>query len=537
MIADATRSGLSETEFRWDIPRQFNFGSDVVDRIARENDHAALIWCDAAGREERYSFSNMARLTNRCANLLAAAGLRRGDRMIVMLPRLPQWQIAMVGCMKLGAVPIPCVEMLTERDIRYRIEHSGARAAITTVANIGKFPAWGEAPDIRISIGGGAGWSDYETLLSEAGDQFSAAPLAADDPAILYYTSGSSGHPKGVLHATRAIFAWRVSARFWLDVSERVVIWCTADTGWSKAGTSVLFGPWSEGATVLFHDGPFDPKRRLELLERYRVTVFCASASELRRLAQEDVRSHDLAALRHTVSAGEAVSPALVEQWTKLTGVPLVEGYGQTETLMTATNRPREAQRSGSTGRALVGTEIVIIGDGGVCLPAGEVGTIAVALPNPQIMLGYWREPGRSEAMIVRNEAGEWFMTGDLGHMDEAGYVYFDGRADDLINSAGYRIGPLEVENTLAEHPAVLECAVVPSPDPERGEVVKAFVVLRPNWDPSGYLVRELQDHAKRLTAPYKYPRRIEFIDALPKTATGKVSRRTLRDREFARNS
>jgi acyl-coenzyme A synthetase/AMP-(fatty) acid ligase len=311
-------------------------------------------------------------------------------------------------------------------------------------------------------------------------------------------------------------------------------MWCTADTGWSKAGTSILFGPWSCGAQVLFYDGRFDPRARLELLARHRVTVFCAAATELRRLVAEDFSGADLPALRLAVSAGETVNPEIVRRWVEKTGVPLLDGYGQTETLMTVLNYPCLPVKPGSMGKPLPGTEVALVAPDGALAPAGAPGELAIRLPHPQVMLGYWQEPEKSAAARAAIDGVEYWLTGDVVRRDEAGYLFYEGRADDVISSAGYRIGPMEVENALIEHPAVQESAAVASPDPERGEVVKAFVVLRPGHSASDGLVRELQEHVKRVTAPYKYPRRIEFVADLPKTASGKLRRRELRDREFA---
>jgi acyl-coenzyme A synthetase/AMP-(fatty) acid ligase len=313
------------------------------------------------------------------------------------------------------------------------------------------------------------------------------------------------------------------------------VIWCTADTGWSKAGTSILFGPWSCGTAVLFYDGPFEPEKRFELLERYRVTVFCAAATELRRLILEDTAKWNLSALRLTVSAGESVNPEVVKQWQKRTGGLLLDGYGQTETLMTVLNYPSMPVKPGSMGRPLPGTEVAVIGEDERILAAGESGTLAIRLPNPQIMLGYWEAPELTQSVHVSIDGTDWFLTGDTVRMDEDGYLFYEGRADDVINSAGYRIGPLEVENVLIEHPAVQECAVVGSPDEERGEVVKAFIVLGGDVQGDETLKRDIQEFAKRITAPYKYPRKVEFVDELPKTITGKIRHRVLRDREYGR--
>lgn len=522
------------TSAGWDVPATFNFGADVVDRFAADPDLTALLWSDAAGREERYSFADIARLTNRFANMLAELGIAKGDRVIVMLPRIPQWQIAMVGCLKLGAIPIPCIEMLTARDIAYRVTHAEAKAAITTAANTVKFAAAGEPPAVRVCIGDAPGWTSYHAAMEAASDAFTPAVMAAEDPAVLYYTSGSTGHPKGVTHAARALYTWRVSAEHWLGLDRRDVIWCTADTGWSKAGTSILFGPWSRGAAAVFHDGPFDAATRFALIERHRVNVFCGAATEFRRLVLEDASRYDLSSLRHAVSSGEAVNPAVVQRWRALTGVPLREAYGQTETLMTLLTPPTEEPRPGRMGRSAPGTEMAVIDEEGRRLPPETPGLLAVRLPNPQIMLGYWKDPERTAQCRLQGPDGVWFLTGDRAVEGADGWFGFFGRSDDVINSAGYRIGPLEVENALIEHPAVQECAVVPSPDEERGEVVKAFVVLRPGAYGTPDLARELQEFVKTLTAPYKYPRRVEFIDELPKNASGKILRRELKAREFA---
>jgi acyl-coenzyme A synthetase/AMP-(fatty) acid ligase len=525
---------IARREFSWDIPSTFNFGADVVDRWAEDPTRLALIWCDDQGNEKRFSFADIRRLSNRVANLLRDQGVKKGDRVLVMLPRIPEWQIAVVACLKLGAIPVPCITMQTARDIAYRAGHSGAVAAITTRDNISKF-AGDHVFHPRISVGGGEGWLDFDQASAACSDAFTPVEMKSEDPAVIYYTSGSTGDPKGVTHSARGLFTWRVSAWYWLTVTEADVIWCTADTGWSKAGTSILFGPWSCGTAVLFYDGPFEPQKRFELLERYGVTVFCAAATELRRLILEETARWNLSALRLTVSAGESVNPEVVKQWQKKTGGMLLDGYGQTETLMTVLNYPPMPVKPGSMGRPLPGTEAAVIGDRERVLAAGESGTLAIRLPNPQIMLGYWKAPELTESVHLSIDGTDWFLTGDTVRMDEDGYLFYEGREDDVINSAGYRIGPLEVENVLIEHPAVQECAVVGSPDEDRGEVVKAFVVLGGDVRGDESLKRDIQDFAKRMTAPYKYPRRVEFVDELPKTITGKIRHRVLRDREYGR--
>ena len=481
------------------------------------------------------TFAEIKKLSDLFALALATRGISKGDCVVVMLPRLPEWQIVTVACLKLGAVTVPCIEMLTESDLTYRIEHSGATTIVTTEENRAKVPGDLETLSHRIFLGPDGHWNcdGEEIAMSDA--PFESARVLPEDPVVIYYTSGTTGPPKGVTLAARALYVWRYAARYWLDLDEGDLMWCTADTGWSKAGTSILFGPWSWGVPALFYDGPFDPTGRLEVLARHRVTVFCAAATELRRLIYEDVGAHDLSALRRTVSAGETLNPEVANRWTELTGAPTHEGYGQTESLMSVHNYSCTPVKSGSMGLPLPGYKLAVLADDGTDLGNGASGIIAIGLPNPNMFLGYWREPGRQQESIVRNAAGAWWLTGDIGWMDDDGYVFFEGRGDDIISSAGYRIGPSEVENALLEHPAVRECVVVASPDPERGEIVKAFVVLAEGVAESEHLVSDLQDHCKRTTAPYKYPREIAFVADLPKNVAGKLLRGALKRQEYER--
>lgn len=520
-------------DFRLELPARFNFGRDVVDAQAERNDKPALIWCNEAGAERRFLFSDIRRQSNQLANLLLRQGLRKGDRILILMPRLPEWQIGMVACLKIGAIPIPCIEMLTPKDIQYRVTDSGAIGALTTASNCGKFDA---VPQVRVRVAVGdapPGWTAYDEAAGES-ERLECAEMGIEDPALLYYTSGSSGNPKGVLHAARSLYAWRLSAAWWQTLEEDDVKWCTSDTGWAKAGTGILFGPWSRGSCVLFYDGKFEAHQRLHLLARHRVTVFCAPATEFRHLITAPVGEHDLSALRLSVSAGEAVNPEVVRRWHELTGTQLLDGYGQTETLMTVLNYPCMPVKPGSMGKPIPGTRFDILGEDGRLLGDGEEGQLAMRLPNPQFMLGYWNNPERTRESIRRVGGTDYWLTGDLAVRDADGYLFYTGRADDIISSAGYRIGPTEVENALIEHPSVVESAVVAKPDEERGEIVKAFVVLRQGVVASEQLAEELQQHVRRITAPYKYPRQIAFVDSLPKNASGKLLRRVLRDQEYA---
>ncbi|MCC6852029.1 MAG: acyl--CoA ligase [Comamonadaceae bacterium] len=522
-------------EFRWRVPATFNFGADVVDRWARERDGPALIWEDAAGNSRTCSYSGLSQLSNRLANALRTRGVAKGDRVLVMLPRVPEWFVALIALMKLGAVPVPCIEMLTARDLEYRVRNAEAKGVICRPGQIGKFGAVEDALAVKIALGSAPGWLDWDAELARAADVAEPATVDAEDPAIMYYTSGSTGHPKAVVQAARAVYAWRTSAIYWLDLRPGDVIWCTADTGWSKAGTSILFGPLSCGACSLFYDGPFVAQERPGLIRRHNVSVYCAPGTEIARVVGEVATARDLGRLRRVVTAGEALSPAVAQRWEQATGLRIDEAYGQTEALMLTLNFPSEPVRYGSMGRPAPGCDLDVIDAQGKRLAPGEEGDLALKLPNPQLMLGYWKDADRTQACVLNCLDGSWYLTNDRARKDAQGYLWYRGRSDDVINSAGYRIGPLEVENALAEHPAVEVCAVVGSPDAERGEIVKAFVILRPGVQAGAGLTRELQDHVKSVTAPYKYPRAIEYVDEMPATVTGKINRRTLREREYAK--
>lgn len=507
----------------------FNFAVDVVDVWANKKLGDALITVDAMGNENRYSFSDISRLSKKLAFLLNQNGVKQGDRIVVMLPRIAAWQISMIAVLRLGAVPVPCITMLTASDIEYRVNHSGAIGIITSVENTVKVDQLDEI-SVKVSVGGDTpGWSSFDTIESLSEYEVSAQ-VNVTDPAIIYYTSGSTGKPKGVTHSSGALRAWSISAVHWLDLSADDVMWCTADTGWSKAGTSILFGPWSQGSAVLFYDGSFDVGHRFELLEKYKVTVFCASATELRRLILHDTSGFNLKHLRNTVSAGESVNPEIINQWKRISGTQVSDGYGQTETLMTITNRLGMPIKPGSMGKPLPGIMASVLTGDSQEPQASGLGELLIGQPNPQIMLGYWKDDARTKKSKYKSGDIDWFMTGDNVLIDEEGYIFYQGRADDIINSSGYRIGPQEVENVLSEHDAIQECAVTGAKDPGRGEVVKAWVILKSGFTSSNELTKDIQDFVKSKTAPYKYPRQVEYVDKLPKTVTGKIKRSELRE-------
>lgn len=544
------------TEPSFDVPERFNFGRDVVDRLAADRGRVALHWEDERGVALRYTFFDFRAQSNRIANLLAAHGVGRGDAVLVMLPRLPQWHAAIVAGLKLGALVIPCTAALRPKDVEYRATHSGARAIVTTregatvveqvrarcpqlavrIAFAG-VPFGLEATLDDASAGGVPplpdGWLDGDRELARQSQDFVPADTAAAEPALCFYTSGTTKDPKAVLHGHAYTYCQRFTARFWLDARPDGLHWTTSDTGWAKAAYGVLFGPWGLGAPTLMYNGRFDPVRELELLERYRVTTFCAPPTEYRLLVKQDLSRFDLSHLRHCTGAGEPLNPEVIRIWHERTGLWIHDGYGQTESILLVGNLPGMEIRPGAMGKPFPGHDVAVVDEAGQQLPAGEVGEIAVRNRPPCLLLEYWKN--REETDFVFRDGLYW--TGDRGYRDEDGYLWFVGRADDVIISAGYRIGPFEVESALLTHPAVLESAVVASPDPDRGHVVKAFVVLRDGVTASEALARELQDHVKQTTAPYKYPRAIEFVAELPKTVSGKIRRGELRAREEARSA
>lgn len=520
---------LPDEEFVWSPPIGFNFATDIVDMWASDPSRLALICVDQAQNEQHYTYSTISKRSSQLAHLLAQQGLKPGDRVLIMLPRIVEWQVAMTAVLRMGAVPVPCITMLTAKDVAYRIEHCGAVGAIARSVDTQKF----HSPSTlicRICVGDPTPNWISSNQADRLPDSFPSPTTRINDPAILYYTSGSTGSPKGVTHSGMALWAWANSAIHWLGLNERERVWCTADTGWSKAGTSILFGPWSQGAAVLMYDGPFDPSYRLTLLQKYDITCFCAAATELRQLVVEDFSNVSLPHLRTTVSAGESVNPETILKWKELTGCEILDGYGQTETLMTVTNRTGHPIKPGSMGFPLPGIEVAALTEAGTAETRNAEGELLIKLPNPQVMIGYWDDPQRTQMAKQIIGGTSWLKTGDNVSIDDDGYIFYTGRADDIINSSGYRIGPQEVENVLTEHNAVMECAVTGVPDEKRGELVKAWVVLNDGYTASKELSEELQHHTKEATAPYKYPRKIDFVQTLPKTVTGKIRRNVLRE-------
>ena len=526
---------------RLDVPEFFNFGLDVVDKWAEDRTKLALISVDSTGENvQHHSFWDLKILSNKYANALRDRGVKKGDRVFIMLPRIPEWYVVMLGLIKLGALPMPGTTLLTSKDIEYRINTAEAVMAITDGENADKIDeAAGGCPTLQhlVVVGAGRkGWVSFEEEMAEASSVLEyPEPTRSDDPLLIYFTSGTVGYPKMVLH-TQASYGIGhiISAKYWHDLTATDLMWTLSDTGWAKAAYGKLFGQWTLGAAVMQHDarGRFDAPLTLRLLEKHGVTSFCAPPTAYRMLVLEDLRKYRLDNLRHCTGAGEPLNPEVMKQWQDGTGLVIYDGYGQTETVLMVGNFRCNEVRPGSMGKPAPGFTIRVVDEQGNEMPAGEEGQIAVKV-KPERPVGLFKEYWKDAEEMERSFLGDWYLTGDKAYIDEDGYFWFVGRADDVIISAGYRIGPFEVESALIEHPAVAESAVVASPDDVRGEIVKAFVILAPDYVASDELMISLQDHVRTTTAPYKYPRAVEFVTELPKTVSGKIRRVELRQREL----
>ena len=526
---------------RLEVPEYFNFGFDVVDKWAGDRTKLALISVDPNGENvQHHTFWDLKVLSNKCANALRDRGIKKGDRVFIMLPRIPEWYVVMLGLMKLGALPMPGTTLLTPKDIEYRINTAEAVMAITDEENSDKVDeAAGGCKTLEHLVvvkGEKRGWLSYDEEMAGASSVLeNVERTRSDDPLLIYFTSGTVGYPKMVLHTQASCaIGHTISAKYWHDLNATDLMWTLSDTGWAKAAYGKLFGQWTLGAAVMQHDarGRFDAPLTLSLLEKYGATGFCAPPTAYRMLVLEDLSKYNLDNLRRCTGAGEPLNPEVMKQWEDGTGHVIYDGYGQTETVLLVGNFRCNEVRPGSMGLPSPGFTIGVVDEQGNEVPAGEEGQIAVKI-KPERPVGLFQEYWKDQEAMDRSFLGDWYLTGDKAYKDEDGYYWFVGRADDVIISAGYRIGPFEVESALIEHPAVAESAVVASPDPVRGDIVKAFVILAPDYVASDELVISIQDHVKNATAPYKYPRSVEFVTELPKTVSGKIRRVELRQMEL----
>ncbi len=488
-----------------------NFAREVVDSAPPQR--LALVELARDGSRREWSFGEVAERSARLAGWLAGRGVSSGDVVMTLIGNRPEWVLSMVACFRIGAVVLPCTEQLRAKDLRLRIEAADPTLILADERNRQELEAASPACELA--------YVPDESLL--AGAPAPAVELGLDDPCLITFTSGTAGEPKAVVHAQRYLEGQRVQARHWLAARAGELVWCTAASGWSKSARNVFIAPWLSGASALLHDARFDPHERLALLERERVKVLCMAPTEYRVIVKR-AQLRPLQQLRAVLAAGEALNPEVLRAWHEATGLEIRDGYGQTETGQLTGPPLSERPRAGSMGRALPGV--------GLTIEDGELTVDPASVPT--FFLGYLGEHVRRTRehgwhTRDRRTDGPWH-TGDRVTEDDEGWLHFEGRSDDVIVSAGYRIGPFEVESALVAHPAVAEAAAVAAPDEERGSVVRAVVVLRgEGYTPSPELVRELQEHVKRETAPYKYPRIIDFAAELPKTASGKIRRAQLR--------
>jgi len=523
-------------EFRWDWPEYYDIAS-VVDQHAEDRTKTAIYWENEEGDERRVSYWELKFLTNKFANVLKNLDLKKGDRVMVMLPRIPETYIAQLGVIKFGGVIVPAIEMLRASNIKYRANDCGVKAIITDTSGSKIVDeVRNECKTIEHFIlldGDKEGWLNYESLMNRESRYFKAEKKRIDDIFYISYTSGTTGLPKGVVHRNSWMYAFKkINAKFWYGATDKDLIWATTSPGWAKWFWTHLGVTMNVGASDLLYQGRFNAEKYFELLEKYPVSICCVTPTELRMMIQvPNLERYDLSHLKSLVSAGEPLNREVVETFQKAFGITIRDGYGQTETCCLVCNYVGIPEvRPGSMGKIMPGLGIKILNREGKEVKPGEVGEITVKAGIPAIFKEYYNKPEKTKEVIDEN--GQ-YHTGDLVRVDEDGYLWFEGRADDVILSAGYRIGPFEVEDALVKHPAVVEAAVVGSPHPVRGEIVKAFVILKEGYEPSEDLVKELQDFVKNITAPYKYPREIEFVKDLPKTISGKIKRKELKKREY----
>jgi len=523
--------------FKWDIPKDYNF-IDTIRSWAKDSTKLMAITEHPDGNVEKAGYREVWDNAMRFGNVLRDSGIVKGDRVMVLLPRGTDVYTASIGIWAVGGVVVPCTVMLRRADIEYRILDAGARALITSDPVVAD-----EVDAIRdkISIdslffsGERKGWRDFRQEINKASGDLRLEKLTSSDPLTINYTSGTTGAPKGVLHTHSLMYCFdRLNRYYWWDTQPDELCWATTEPGWAKWYWAP-FGAIVNGGAVNFHySGRFGPEKWFELLEKWKINKACMTPTELRSMATIDDadKRYNLENLEVILTAGEPCTPGIVRFFDEKFGIPVREGYGQTETCAIACNIPGMEVRPGSMGKFTPGVDGAIVDpETGERLPVGERGVIAVVRDHPMLFKGYHKREEKTAECFV----GDWYLTGDLAMMDEDGYIWFDSRADDVCISSGYRIGPFEVESVVDSHEAVLESAMIPSPDLLRGEIVKVFVVLKEGYAPSKELMVDIQQYVKQVAAPYKYPREVEFVEELPKTISGKIKRKELRVKEFAR--
>lgn len=522
------------------VPEHFNFAYDVVDAWAEKDaDKRALLWTNEKGEERTFTFGEMKRFSDRTASYLQSLGIRRGDTVMLILKRRYEWWWTMLALHKLGAVVVPATHLLRAHDIEYRCNSANIKAIVACgdddiIRNVEAARPYSHTLKHCISIGPDVpyGWLDFHEGVNAARPFVRLAENDNSDTMLMYFTSGTTGHPKMVCHDFTYPLGHIITAACWHNLYEESLHLTLSDTGWGKAAWGKLYGQWIVGATVFVYDyeGRFPPADILRTIEKYHITSFCAPPTVFRFLIKEDMKRYDISSLRYCTVAGEALNPNVFEQWKRLTGISLMEGYGQTETTLSIGTYPWCKPKPGSMGVRGPQYHVELMDKEGHILGPDEEGEIVICTSGEK-PLGLFKEYHRNAELTAAANYDGWYHTGDIAYRDRDGYYWYVGRMDDVIKSSGYRIGPFEVESALMKHPAVLECAITGVPDEIRGQVVKATIVLTEKYRHRAdeKLVKEIQHHVKEATAPYKYPRLVEFVDELPKTISGKVKHYEIR--------
>ncbi|MGD1006989.1 MAG: AMP-binding protein [Ignavibacteriaceae bacterium] len=528
-------------KFEIKIPAQFNFAFDVVDEIAKETpDKTAMVWCDDKGGDKVFTFQQMKYYSDKAANYLKSIGIKKGDSVMLILKRRYEYWYCTLALNKIGAITIPATHLLRTKDIIYRNNAADIKMIISVpdpevIQHIEE--AQKKSPTLlhkALVCQSREGWINLTEEIEKASDIFvkpeNDAAAGINDIMLIYFTSGTTGMPKMVNHDFAYPLGHILTAKFWQNVEDNGLHLTVAETGWAKAAWGKIYGQWLSGCAIMTYDfDKFKPKLLMQVIEKYKVTSFCAPPTIYRFLIKEDLKKFDLSNLKYCVVAGEPLNPEVYKQFYEETGMKLMEGYGQTELTVAVATYPFMKPKPGSMGKPSPWYDIDILDPDGKVCEVGEIGQIVVRTDKRKpfgMFSGYYRD----DELTKKVWQNDIYYTGDTAWRDEDGYFWFVGRADDIIKSSGYRIGPFEIESALMEHPAVLECAITAVPDEERGQIVKATVVLTGNYHPGEALAKELQEHVKKVTAPYKYPRIVEFVSELPKTISGKIRRIDIRE-------
>lgn len=522
-------------DYKLKYPDNFNFGYDVVDDIAKHDPkRIAMVWCNPKKQERVFTFEDMKILSDKAANYFKSLGISKGDKVVVILKRHYQFWYTAVALHKLGAVMVPVTFMITAHDAEYRINAASVSAVICTgegQAAQSVDEAMKDCPSLKIRTmvnGKRDGWDDFDTGVDKASDCFEKVETDVKDPFLMYFSSGTSGYPKMVLHNHIYSLAHLLTAKHWHNVDPDGLHFTIADTGWGKAVWGKLYGQWlMEAGVFVFDYDKFDASEILSLIPKYKISSLCCPPTMFRFFIKEGLEKFDLSSLKHATTAGEALNPDVFEKWYEATGLKLMEGFGQTETTLTVCNLVNMQPKPGSIGKPSPQYMVDLLDSEGNICPTGVTGEICIKTdPYPQgLMNCYYRNKDMTDCAIFNG----YYHTGDTAWKDEDGYYWYVGRNDDIIKSSGYRIGPFEIESVLNRHPKVVESAVTGVPDEIRGHLVKATIVLAKGFEASDELIKELQEFVKHETAPYKYPRIIEFVEQLPKTINGKIRRAAIR--------